>query len=234
MHGIHRPLISLHDHNESARVGWLLGELEAGKQIALISDAGTPLISDPGYRLVASVRQAGFDVVPIPGPCALVAALSAAGLPTDRFLFHGFLPAKAVARREVLATLEAERGTLVFYESPRRVEDLLLDIETVFGADRPLCLAKELTKSYERFISGTAAEVLALLRSDPALFKGEFVVLVEGARHSPGAQVSPAVMKALRDARQYMPLKKACKLVADLTGVASNRLYELALQQDES
>jgi len=178
--GVQVPMLSLHEHNEAARVEQLDARLAAGESIALVSDAGTPLISDPGFVLVRELRARGRRIVPVPGACALVAALSAAGLPTDRFTFHGFLPAKGGTRRAQLEELAARSETLVFYESPHRIRDTLTDIGTVFG-ERRLVLARELTKAFETFLEGSAAELSRRMEEDPNQARGEFVVMVAGA-----------------------------------------------------
>ncbi|ERL50700.1 hypothetical protein BJB45_06090 [Halomonas huangheensis] len=178
--GIAPKMVSLHDHNEGARVAQLVRHLEAGDDIALISDAGTPLISDPGYVLVRELRAAGFRIVPVPGACALITALCAAGLPTDRFTFHGFLPAKGSARRGDLEQWIKVPETLVFYESPHRIRDTLTDIATLFGKRR-VVLGRELTKTFETFLDGDANTLLELMSADPDQARGEFVIMVEGA-----------------------------------------------------
>jgi 16S rRNA (cytidine1402-2'-O)-methyltransferase len=177
--GLSVPMLSLHEHNELARVDQLAERLAAGSDIALISDAGTPLISDPGFVLVRELRQRGHRIVPVPGPCALVAALSAGGLPTDRFLFSGFLPAKGSARRACLEALAEHAETLVFYESPHRILATLKDLSTTLG-NRDLVLGRELTKTFETFLEGTAAQLLARMEEDPDQARGEFVIMVAG------------------------------------------------------
>lgn len=178
--GLSRPMLSLHEHNEAARVDALDARLAAGEDIALVSDAGTPLISDPGFVLVRELRARGRRIVPIPGPCALVAALSAAGLPTDRFLFQGFLAARSGARRGRLQALASREETLVFYESPHRIRDTLADITATLG-ERRVVLARELTKAFETFLDGTAARLLERMDEDTDQARGEFVVMVAGA-----------------------------------------------------
>ncbi len=225
-------LISLHEHNESARIRGLLERLAQGQQVALISDAGTPLISDPGYVLVNEVRAAGYQVVPVPGACAAVTALCASGLPTDRFLFVGFLPQKTGPRRQALAAVINEPGTLVLYESPRRILDLLQLIQDLDG-QRDLCLAKELTKTFERFFNGTAAELIALLQADADLQKGEWVVLISPPQKMTDTEVPADVLSAVELAAEGLPLKKACDLVARLTDYKKNQLYQAVLASRE-
>ncbi len=181
--GISVPMLSLHEHNEAARVAQLTEYLAAGEDIALISDAGTPLISDPGFILVRELRALDYPVVPIPGPSALITALSAAGLPTNRFRFGGFLPAKPGARKQVLEALRESDETLVFYESPHRILHTLDTLEAVMP-ERPVVLARELTKTFETFLSGTPTVLRERLVSDPNQARGEFVVMIEGAQPS--------------------------------------------------
>lgn len=181
--GISVPMLSLHEYNEAARVAQLTEYLAAGEDIALISDAGTPLISDPGFILVRELRALDYPVVPIPGPSALITALSAAGLPTNRFRFGGFLPAKPGARKQVLEALRESDETLVFYESPHRILHTLDTLEAVMP-ERPVVLARELTKTFETFLSGTPTVLRERLVSDPNQARGEFVVMIEGAQPS--------------------------------------------------
>lgn len=230
--GLQKRLVAIHDHNERDRAGSILAELEAGRSVALISDAGTPLISDPGYVLVREARNRGLTVTPIPGPCALVTALSAAGLPTDRFLFVGFLPAKRSGRRAALERLRQESATLVFYESPHRILDAVGDIAAVLGEGRELVLGRELTKAFETFYSGSASEVLADLEADSHGSKGEFVVMIRGAEpvnpeEDPGAlDVDRLITLLLAE----LPVKKVAKLAAELSGRSKNELYQRALE----
>jgi len=230
--GLRKPMIALHEHNERERVDHVLKELKAGKDLALISDAGTPLISDPGFVVVREARALGIRVSPIPGPCALVTALSAAGLPTDRFLFAGFLPAKRTGRKSALEALKREQATLVFYESPHRIMDTLADLVAVLGGERELVLGRELTKTFETFYSGSAEEVLAELQADPHGSKGEFVVVVRGAEAPGGADEEPGldVDKLLGLLLAELPVKKVAKIVAELTGGSKNELYQRALE----
>lgn len=229
--GLRKPMIALHEHNERERVSQVLKELQAGKDLALISDAGTPLISDPGYVVVREARASGIRVSPIPGPCALVTALSAAGLPTDRFLFAGFLPARRAGRKSALEALEREQATLVFYESPHRILDTLADLVAVLGSGRELVLGRELTKTFETFYSGAAEDVLEELQADPHGSKGEFVVVVRGAEASGGAGEESGldVDKLLALLLAELPVKKVARIVAELTGGSKNELYQRAL-----
>lgn len=228
--GISKPMLALHEHNERHRVARILDKLAAGQDIALISDAGTPLISDPGYVVVREVRRAGYRVSPVPGPCALVAGLSAAGLPTDRFLFAGFLPAKRTGRKAVLEELREQTATLVFYESPHRIIDLMKGLAEVFGPDRECVLGRELTKAFETFYSGAAESVLAELEGDPHGARGEFVVMVRGAIPAEDfAAASLDADKLLALLIPELPVKKAARIVAEVSGLGKNELYQRAL-----
>lgn len=229
--GIQKRMVALHDHNEKDRAAGILTELQAGRDVALISDAGTPLISDPGYVLVREARAAGHRVSPIPGPCALVAALSVAGLPTDRFLYVGFLPAKRSGRRASLEVLSSEVATLVFYESPHRIMESVRDIADVLGSDREIVLGREITKTFETFYSGSVADVLAELERDPHGNRGEFVVMVRGAAAQAGSEEAATmdVDRILRVLLAELPVKKVAKMASELTGLSKNELYQRAL-----
>ncbi|MBJ6138434.1 16S rRNA (cytidine(1402)-2'-O)-methyltransferase [Marinobacter litoralis] len=231
--GLNKQMLALHDHNERARVNQVLEALSQGQSVALVSDAGTPLISDPGYILVREARAAGFQVSPIPGACALVAALSAAGLPTDQFLFAGFLPAKRAGRKSSLENFKRQPATLVFYESPHRITDLMEDLVEVLGAERECVLGRELTKTFETFYSGPAAQVLTDLQADPHGSKGEFVVMVRGSDEAPGAEASVDADKLLAMLVKELPVKKAARIVADVCGLGKNELYQRALALKE-
>ncbi|HPQ94408.1 MAG: 16S rRNA (cytidine(1402)-2'-O)-methyltransferase [Thiothrix sp.] len=225
--GIQNRLVSLHDHNEAGRVAEVLAVLAQGKSMALVSDAGTPLISDPGYHLVGAVTQAGFRVIPVPGPSALIAALSVAGLPTDRFCFEGFLPARGNARRKALAALAAEPRTLVLYESSHRIEALLTDMLTTLGGERQLVLARELTKRFEQVCRGTVEALLQAVRTDENLRRGEFVVMLAGAEPAaPAEQDNTTLLRLLLE--EGLSVRQAAKVAARLTGQPRNALYRLA------
>ncbi len=222
--GLERPLLALHEHNEGDAAAPLVARLLAGDSLALVSDAGTPLVSDPGFRLVRAARAAGVRVSPVPGPSALVAALSAAGLPSDRFVFEGFLSAKAKARREHLQALAAEPRTLIFYESSHRIEETLADMAMAFGDDRPAVVARELTKLFETVLDGGLAGLARRVREDANQRKGEFVVLVQGAPEAADAKVAEGRRLYARLC-EHLPPSTAAKLAADLSGAPRKALY---------
>ncbi len=226
--GVRAALLSLHEHNEERRIARLLERLQAGDDVALISDAGTPLIADPGYRLVRAVREAGVPIRPVPGPCALVAALSVAGLPSDRFLFLGFLPARARARQRALEALRDERATLVCYESPRRLADCLADAEATLGAAREAWVGRELTKRFETHYHGTLAELAAQFRQADTV-RGECVLVIAGAERTP-SEVLPDSRQLLRELLTELPASRAARLAARLTGGNRQALYQQALE----
>ena len=222
--GIATPLLALHEHNEEAIAERVVARLLRGESLALVSDAGTPLVSDPGYRLVRAARAAGVRVSPVPGACAAIAALSVAGLASDRFAFEGFLPAKAAARRERLRQLAAEPRTLVFYESSHRIVETLEDLVSAFGAGRPAVLARELTKLFETVLDDTLSGLLATVRSDANQRKGEFVLLVQGAGEDADARLAEGRrVYALLGA--HMPPSAAARLAAEITGAPRKALY---------
>ncbi|MBK8970546.1 MAG: 16S rRNA (cytidine(1402)-2'-O)-methyltransferase [Hahellaceae bacterium] len=229
--GLRKNLISVHEHNEGDQVAPLRRLLDDGKRVALVSDAGTPLISDPGYRLVSALRAEGYEVTPVPGACALIAALSASGLPSDRFVFEGFLPAKTAGRRATLSLFVQESRTVIFYESTHRIKDALKDMQTVFGGARELVLARELTKTFETFFKGSIDQVSAFVDEDDNQCKGEFVLLLAGAvtESEPVDRVELAVDDLLKALLDQLPVKQAATLVARLSGVSKNDLYQRAL-----
>jgi 16S rRNA (cytidine1402-2'-O)-methyltransferase len=222
--GLDRPLLALHEHNEAQLADTLVARLLSGDSLALVSDAGTPLVSDPGFRLVRAARAAGVRVSPLPGPCAFVAALSVAGLPSDRFVFEGFLPAKASARRERLAQLVAEPRTLVFYESAHRIEEALADLAVAFSDTRPAVLARELTKLFETVLDGTLAELHARVVADADQRKGEFVLLVQGAGEEGDARVAEG-RRLYAKLVEHLPPSTAAKVAAELSGAPRKALY---------
>jgi len=231
--GIKKPLIALHDHNERQKRDELLARLETGEQGALISDAGTPLISDPGYHLVQLLRAHQVEVTPIPGPSAIITALSAAGLPTDRFTFEGFLPAKQKKRLETLQALLEEPRTMVFYESPHRLIESLKAFVTTFGEDRPMSVARELTKQYEQFLTATTAEVLDYFQQHPDKVRGEFVLMLQGAEDR--VEMSPKEGEALIQVllAQGLPVKQISEIVAQYLGMKKNAIYSQVLEMKE-
>jgi len=233
-YGITTRSVALHEHNEREMVPRIIAKLRSGQSVALVSDAGTPLVSDPGYMLVAEARAQGLRVVPVPGPSALVAALSAAGLPTDRFTFEGFLPPRTEARRRRLRDLAEEPRTLIFYESPHRVEQALVDMAQVLGEQRRAVLARELTKVFEEIHGDTLAGLLVWLRQSPERCKGEFVLLLAGAEPPADDAPSAADERLLRALLRELPVSRAAALAAEVTGRKKNVLYQKALKMAES
>lgn len=229
--GITTPLVACHEHNERDQGGRFLARLQGGEDVALISDAGTPLISDPGFHLVRQARAAGIRVVPVPGPCALIAALSAAGLPSDRFVFEGFLPAKTAGRLARLEQLKEEPRTLIFYEAPHRLLDCLADLERIMGADRLAVMARELTKAFETFQGLPLGELRAWVAADGNQQRGECVLLVAGWQAPAENSVPAAALRVLELLLKEMPLKRAAALAAEITGVRKNLLYQAALER---
>lgn len=222
--GMERPLLALHQHNEDAQAAQLVARLWTGESLALVSDAGTPLVSDPGFRLVRAAREAGVRVSPVPGACAAIAALSVAGIASDRFAFEGFLPAKSGARRERLARLAAETRTLIFYESAHRIEESLVDFVAAFGPDRHAVLARELTKLFETVLDGGLATLLANVQADPNQRKGEFVLVVEGIGDDTEAKLVEGRRLYLK-LSEHLPPSTAAKLAAELSGAPRKALY---------
>lgn len=227
--GVSGTLISLHEHNETSRIESLVRELEAGKVIALVSDAGTPLLSDPGYSLVRAAAAAGIDIRAIPGASALTAALSIAGLPTDRFVFEGFLPARTGERRTALARLAAEPRTLVFFEAPHRIAATLADLTQLFGAQRRAVVARELTKLHETVYRGTLEELSAAAIAEPNFARGEITLLIEGLA-APGEDGADRALlaRALKLLLAEMPPARAAALAAQIAGVKRSEAYALA------
>ncbi len=228
-YNIKTRMLSVHDHNERQRVDSLVAKLAQGHSIALVSDAGTPLISDPGYHLVNGIRAAGYEVVPLPGACAAITALSAAGVATDRFCFEGFLGAKSAGRRAQLTALQEETRTMVFYESPRRICDTISEMSDIFGESRHIVIARELTKTFETIHGAPAAQLLEWLNSDDNNRRGEMVVMVAGYKKLDEG-LSPQVIDALKLLTTELPLKKAAALVAKLYDEKKNALYKYGLE----
>lgn len=228
--GISRPLVSVHDHNEAQRIEGLLERLARGEVIALASDAGTPLVSDPGSALVARVAAAGFEVRPIPGPCAVIAALSVSGLPTERFVFEGFLPARAGERRTRLAALALEPRTLVLFEAPHRIRETLVDVVAAFGPQRRAALARELTKAFESVYRGALGELESLARGDPNVERGELTLVIEGApASSPEEHDGGLLERALELLLRELPPSRAAALAAQLSGAPRSVAYARAV-----
>ncbi len=226
--GLERPLVSLHEHNERARTPELVARLQTGESIALVSDAGTPLVSDPGFLLVRAALDAGIAVSPVPGACAAIAAISASGLPGERFCFEGFLPARAVARRRRLADLAQETRTLVIYEAPHRIAECLTDLAAACGGDRRACVAREVTKRFESFYRGSLAELAARAAGDEDMRRGECVVIVAGALEA--APEAARLDEALGVLLEFLPASAAAAAAARLTGVRRNDAYARALE----
>ena len=230
--GIQRPagtLESLHEHNERSRVPAVVQRLQAGATVALASDAGTPLVSDPGAALVSAAVTAGVEVVAVPGPCAAIAALTLAALPAASFAFEGFLPPRAAARREKLQDLAGESRTLVFYEAPHRLRESLEDLAGSFGAERPAAVARELTKKFETVYRGTLGSLVQQAASDADMSRGEIVLVVQGAARRAAADDADAdrVLRVLLD---ELPVSQAARIAAQLTGRPRKDLYERALR----
>ncbi|MBD8899483.1 16S rRNA (cytidine(1402)-2'-O)-methyltransferase [Rhodanobacter sp. DHG33] len=224
-HNIATPMVALHDHNEREVVDAIVRRLQGGESVALISDAGTPLISDPGFRLVRAARAAGVRCAPVPGACAAIAALSVAGMPSDRFVFEGFLPPKSAARRARLQELAGEPRTLIFYESSHRVAESLADMRAVFGDEREAVLARELTKMFETVIGEPLAQLAERVANDPDQQRGECVLLVAGRGEETDAKLAEG-QRIFAILREELPPAKAAKLAAAISGAPRKALYE--------
>lgn len=225
---INTPCFSLHEHNERQKIEQIVSMLERGESIALVCDAGTPLISDPGYPLVSRLRELHFDVIPIPGPCALIAALSVCGLPSEAFVFSGFLPAKSAARRAVLESFRQQTATMIFYESTHRITDCLNDLMAVFGESRRGVIARELTKTFETILDDSLAGLHQTLLNDAQQRKGEFVLLIAGADKKSLQQSTQAERLALM-LSEHLPIKQAAKIAADFFQQKKNAIYQFLL-----
>lgn len=228
--GISKKLIAVHEHNERQSADKLLALLNAGENIALLTDAGTPGISDPGALVVHVLREAGIKVVPVPGASAVIAALSAAGITQNGFLFHGFLPASGAARRKQLTALKVQTVTLVFYEAPHRILECVSDLNQILGGERRITFARELTKTFETFHTCLLNEAEAWLKADPNQQRGEFVLLLEPNVQTDSAALPEEAINTLKLLLAELPLKQAVKLTADITQQKKNELYEFALQ----
>ena len=224
--------LALHEHNERKVTSSLLLRMQQGESIALVSDAGTPLLSDPGYHLVREATEVGLRVIPVPGASAIMAALSAAGLPTDRFCFEGFLPSKSAARIARLEALEPTASTLVFFEAPHRILATLMDMQHIFGADRQAVLARELTKTFETFLRGSLAELYQQVSDDQNQQKGEIVLLVHGASPVDHSGIDPETERVLNILLRDLPVKQAAALASEITGVKKNLLYQRAIKRN--
>jgi 16S rRNA (cytidine1402-2'-O)-methyltransferase len=225
--GVSRPMVSLHAYNESRRVPELLARLQSGETIVLVSDAGTPLLSDPGFELVRDAAQAGFEVIAVPGPSAITTALAVAGLPTRQFCFEGFLPAREKERRAHLARLAAETRTLVFFEAPHRIVEMLADLVAEFGADRQAVVARELTKTHETVYRGMLSELVARAKDDPNFQRGEITVVVSGAPASESTVDQQLLRRAVELLAKELPPGKAASIAAQLTGATRSEAYAL-------
>ncbi len=230
--GIRKPMLSLHQHNEHQRLRQILDKLQAGENIALISDAGTPLISDPGYPLVRAVREAGLEVSPVPGPSSIITALSAAGMPTEPFTFYGFLSQKNSERMRCLSSYKEIPGTLVLLESSHRIERLMQQLNEIMPELR-VVVAKELTKTHEKFIEGLPRDILDLFERDPSMCRGEFVVMIDNPLRVETAAIGKAETDMLKALLEEVSLKKAVKLTSQFSGRKKNDLYQLALELNE-
>lgn len=231
--GVETPMVAYHDHSDDYATQRLVARVAAGEAVVLICDAGTPLISDPGYRLVRAVQDGGHKVIPIPGACAVVAALSVCGLPTDRFRFEGFAPAKAGARKRAFERVMGDPATLVFYEAPHRVAASLEEMARVFGADREAVLAREISKAFETVRRGTLGELAAFVASDANQRKGEIVLLVAGARRD-AVEMDDDTAALLKLLARELPAKRAAALIAEHTGLRKNDLYDYLLAHKDS
>ena len=226
-HGIKAKTLALHEHNEQEGATRIIDLLAAGQHVALVTDAGTPAVSDPGARLVARVQEAGYPVVPLPGPCAAITALSASGLTAPHFYFHGFLPVKSAARRTVIESLKGIAATLVFYEAPHRVLESVEDLVDVLEPEREIVIARELTKLFEQVARMPLSEVLAWFKADANRQRGEFVLLVSPAPQQEG--VPAEALRVLKLLMAELPLKSASRLASEFTGISKNALYEQGL-----
>lgn len=230
--GIKTKVKAYHEHNEEKFTSQLIQQIVDGESIALISDAGTPLINDPGYKLVAAAHDNGIKVIPIPGPSAVITALSASGLPTSKFIFEGYLPAKSEARKKVLQQLISESRTLIFYEAPHRIRDSVQDMRDIFGTERRATIARELTKQYEQIVRDSLSEVYEKIISEEIKIKGEFVIIIEGAQE---ISVSDAeVLRINQILSEKLPPKDAAGLTSKITGKKKNEVYQMALEVSEN
>lgn len=231
---IRTPCKSFHEHNENQLAENICQQVSEGKSVALISDAGTPLISDPGFPLVRLAHEKGIKVISIPGPCAAIAAIAASGLAVDRFTFEGFLPHKSEARKKVLKSLLKEPRTMIFYESPHRIESTIRDMNEVFGGERKAVLARELTKLYETLLHGNLQKLLQIIETDANQKKGEIVLVIDGANFEETEHTELELVQLLTILLEELPLKKAVEMVVKLTGRKKNQVYQVALEVQKS
>ena len=232
--GVSRPLVSLHAYNETQRTPELLARLEAGETIVLVSDAGTPLLSDPGFELVRDASRAGYEVLAIPGPSAITTALAVAGLPTSRFCFEGFLPARERERRAHLASVANETRTLVFFEAPHRITEMLADLAVELGGDRQAVVAREMTKTHETVYRGTLQQLMALARDEPNFQRGEITVVVAGAQEGPATVDTRLLRQAVDLLSKELPPGRAAAIAAQLTGAKRSDVYALITRASET
>ena len=230
-YSISTTMVAYHEHNERKQSRYLIGKLLDGSNVALITDAGTPLISDPGYRLVSAAHEQQIQVVPVPGCCAAIAALSVAALPSDRFAFEGFLPSKPAARLATLRKLDNEPRTLIFYESAHRIKDTLVDLAEIFSLDRTVTVAREITKQFETVIKGPVSKILKWIEDDPNRQKGEFVLVVEGCHPKADKQIDKDTLRILNILAQFLPPSQAAEAASKITGRSKNLLYKVGLSQ---
>ena len=226
---IEARLFSLHDHNEKDRAQYIAKLLDDGEDVALVSDAGTPLISDPGYHVVRHLRDLGYKVSPVPGPSAIITALCASGLPTDKFFFQGVLPAKSKSRKDVMQPWKQQAGTTIFYESTHRIKDSIADLMSVFDDEVELVLARELTKTFETFLKGKPSYILSRFEDDANQMRGEFVVMVDYRVPEDEGDIDQEARRVLEILLQDLPVKQASQLAAKITGLKKNYLYQIAL-----
>lgn len=232
--GISTALLSFHDHSSTREAENILKRLMTGESVAMISDAGTPLISDPGYQLVALAHQNNIPVIPVPGPCAATVALSASGLPTDRFWFEGFLPAKTSARKQRLTELASLQATLIFYEAPHRIMELFIDLDEIFGAERRCCMARELTKQFETIRNGSIADIRQFIAGDANQQRGEFVILIAAQDKHIARELDDESERVLDILLDELSVKQASALAAKITGKSKRTLYDAALSKKAS
>lgn len=230
-YGIQATLESLHDYNEAQKISAIIKKLHSGMDIGLVSDAGTPLISDPGFKLVSAAQKEGIQIRSIPGPSAVMTALSSAGMPTDRFVFEGFLPKKSAERRKKLSELKYENRTMVFYESPQRVQQCIQTCIEVFGEDREAVLMRELTKQYEQHLHDNLQQIYQALKDHPEIIKGEFVLLLGGCGSNKDAETIESAKSLLEELQKHISHKLAVEIVAKHTGLPRNQIYSMGIEK---